>query len=102
MTENYFDRVLLNSPVSNQKNMLNQIEQLKTQIYLLTKKLDSESSEEDEYLTEKQVCEILNRNTITLWRYRKKKILNYYRLAGIGIRYKKCDVINLLKSKNHD
>lgn len=102
MRENYFDRVLLNNPVSNQKNMLNQIEQLKTQIYLLTKKLDSESNEEDEYLTEKQACEILNRNTITLWRYRKNKILNYYRLAGIGIRYKKSDVINLLKSKHHD
>jgi Ni2+-binding GTPase involved in maturation of urease and hydrogenase len=86
MTENYFDRVLLNSPVSNQKNMLNQIEQLKNQVQLLTITLDSNSSNEDEYLTEKQVCEILNRNTITLWRYRKKKILNYYRLAGIGIR----------------
>lgn len=102
MTENYFDRVLFNSSVNNQKNLLNQIEQLKNQVQLLTKNLDLDSSNEDEYLTQEQACKLLNRNPTTLWRYRKSKTLKYYRLAGVGIRYKKGDVINLLKTISHD
>ena len=73
MKESYFDRVLFKSPVNHEKSLLNEIEQLKNQVQLLTITLDSNSSNEDEYLTEKQACEILNRNTITLWRYRKNK-----------------------------
>lgn len=102
MEKNYFDSVLFKSPVNYEKNLLNQIEQLKNQVHLLTKNLDLESSNEDEYLTQEQACKLLNRNPTTLWRYRKSKTLKYYRLAGVGIRYKKGDVINLLKTIGYD
>lgn len=102
MVNNYFDRALSKAPIYGESRLLNEIEQLKNQIYLLTAGLSSEvKKDDDEFLTEEQVCKLLKRKPTTLWRYRKKKLLPYCRLAGIGIRYKRSDVLNLLNMRSH-
>ncbi len=55
----------------------------------------------DGLLTINEACEILKVSKVTLWRYRKKGLLNSSRLAGVGVRFEKTDVLSLLKSINY-
>lgn len=48
-----------------------------------------------QYYTADQVCSILSINRTTLWRWQKKGYLKAYKI-GQGIRYKSCDVSQLL------
>ncbi len=102
---NYFDKVLWNNPFSRDNQLLLEIRQLKKQLFELANSvnvLQTSKEDEDQLITQKEACKLLGRDETTLYRYRKNKILPYMRLAGVGIRYKKADVLNLLKTVNND
>jgi predicted DNA-binding transcriptional regulator AlpA len=80
-----------------ENDVLTQIDEIKEHLEGIETKLVSNKEQEDRLITQKEACEILGRDSTTLWRYRKSGILPYLRLAGYGIRYKMSDINNLLK-----
>ncbi|CAL2111108.1 putative Transcriptional regulator, AlpA family [Tenacibaculum sp. 190130A14a] len=87
--------------IQPEARLLFEIEKLKNEVKVLSE-LTKKQKMENELITQEEACKILNRSSTTLWRYRNKGILPYLRLAGIGLRYKKSDVMNLLKNNNNN
>ena len=87
------------------QNLLLEVEevkklQLKT-VELLEVQAHSTTEEQDpneEWISVKQACKILNCSEVTLWKLRKENILPYSRLKRT-IRFKKIDVFNYLNQK---
>lgn len=54
----------------------------------------------DRLLTRKEVCEMLQVSTVTVWNWTKTGILTSYRI-GNQLRYKESEVLNALQDTNN-
>ncbi len=85
-----------------ENEILSDVKQVKEELLELKRSLKKFKNDEDEFIDQKKASKILGRSEVSLYRYRRDGILPYQRLAGIGIRYKKSDVLNLLKMVNNN
>ncbi len=57
-------------------------------------------SAQEELLTTKQVCELLNFSRVTIWSLTKKNVITSYRI-GSQLRYKRSEIMQSLIKINH-
>lgn len=52
--------------------------------------------EPDEFLTISQVCDLLKINEVTLWRWRKKNVINAYGIGESKVLFKRSEILQLI------
>lgn len=87
---------IINANSDEIKNILSAIEEATTNLELGMEALSS-SANQDRYLNNNQVCEMLHISQRTLQDYRDKGRISFYKLEG-KILYKYSDIENLLNS----
>lgn len=87
---------IINANSDEIKNILSAIEEATTNLELGMEALSS-SANQDRYLNNNQVCEMLHISQRTLQDYRDKGRISFYKLEG-KILYKYSDIENLLNN----